>query len=72
MSAAARDEALIDAFLSKRQITPMPNGPLVEVGFQSADPELAARAANALADAYVELSQGSPAAEHEPDADVAR
>ena len=57
MSAAARDEALIDAFLSKRQITPMPNGPLVEVGFQSADPELAARAANALADAYVELSR---------------
>ena len=57
MSAAARDEALIDAFLSKRQITPMPNGPLVEVGFQSADPELAARAANALADAYVELTR---------------
>ena len=57
MSAAAQDEALIDAFLSKRQITPMPNGPLVAVGFQSADPELAARAANALADAYVELTR---------------
>ena len=46
-----------DAFLSKRQITPVPNSRLVEVGFQSADPELAARAANELADAYVELSR---------------
>ena len=57
MSAAERDEALIDAFLSKRQITPMPSSRLVEVGFQSADPELAARVANALADAYVELTR---------------
>ena len=57
MSAAARDEALIDAFLSKREITPVPNSRLVEVRFHSADPELAARAANELADAYVELSQ---------------
>ena len=57
MSAAARDEALVDAFLSKRQITEMPGSSLVAVGFQSADPELAARAANALADAYVELTR---------------
>ena len=57
MSAAARDEALIDAFLSKRHITPVPSSRLVEVRFQSADPELAARAANELAAAYVELSR---------------
>ena len=57
MSEAERDETLINAFLSKRQIIPVPNSRLVEVGFQSADPELAARAANALADAYVALSR---------------
>ena len=57
MSAAERDEALVDALLSKREITPVPNSRLVEVRFHSADPRLAARAANELADAYVELNE---------------
>ena len=49
-------DALATTILSRVQVTPVPNSHLVNVGFQSADPELAARAVNALAEEYVRLN----------------
>ena len=43
----------VDAFLSRLTITPIRGSQLVDVKFQSTDPELAARAANALAKNYI-------------------
>ena len=49
-------DALATALLSRVRVTPVPNSQLVNVGFQAADPELAARAANVLAEEYVRLN----------------
>ena len=48
--------ALAMAILSRVQVTPVPDSHLVNVSFQSADPELAARAVNVLAEEYVRLN----------------
>ena len=48
--------ALAMAVLSRVRVTPVPNSHLVNVTFQSADPELAARAVNVLAEEYVRLN----------------
>ena len=48
--------ALATAILSRVRVTPVPNSQLVNVGFQSADPEFAARAVNVLAEEYVRLN----------------
>ena len=48
--------ALAMAILSRVQVTPVPDSHLVNVSFQSADPELAARAVNVLAAEYVRLN----------------
>ena len=48
--------ALATAILSRVQVTPVPNSHLVNVSFQSADPELAARAVNVLAEEFVRLN----------------
>ena len=44
----------IDAFLGHLKITPIRNSRLVDVVFESTDPEIAARAANALSKGYIE------------------
>ena len=49
-------DALATAILSRVRVTPVPNSHLVNVGFQSADPELAARVVNVLAEEYVRLN----------------
>jgi len=59
VQAAASDETtaearIIDAFLSALTVAPVPDSRLVEVGFHSTDPSLAAKVANALADTYIE------------------
>ena len=48
--------SMATAILSRIRVTPVPNSHLVNVGFQSADPELAARAVNVLAEEYVRLN----------------
>ena len=48
--------ALAMAVLSRVRVMPVPNSHLVNVTFQSADPELAARAVNVLAEEYVRLN----------------
>ena len=48
--------ALATAILARVQVTPVPDSHLVNVSFQSADPELAARAVNVLAEEYVRLN----------------
>ena len=44
------------AILSRIRVTPVPTSHLVNLGFQSADPELAARVVNVLAEEYVRLN----------------
>ena len=48
--------ALAMAVLSRVRVTPVPSSHLVNVTFESADPELAARAVNVLAEEYVRLN----------------
>jgi len=49
-------EGAIDGFLGSVSVRPVRNSRLVNVGFSSFQPDLAARAANALANAYIEQS----------------
>ena len=56
----AQDQAaLVTAFMSRVSADPIKSSRLVDVGFVSADPELAARAANQLARDYVERNAES-------------
>ena len=55
-AAPPNPNALATAIRSRVQVTPVPNSQLVNVGFQSADPELAARAVNVLTEEYVSLN----------------
>jgi succinoglycan biosynthesis transport protein ExoP len=50
----AAESAIIDAFLAHVDVEPVRNSRLVDLYFRSADPALAARAANALAEAYIQ------------------
>ncbi len=50
----ARKEGFIDLFLDNVTISPQKNSRLVQVGFKSPNPELAARVANTLADKYMQ------------------
>lgn len=52
----AGESRTIDHFLADLSIVPIRNSRLVDVKFQSADPSLAAQAANALARGYIEQS----------------
>jgi succinoglycan biosynthesis transport protein ExoP len=47
-------EQAIDAFLARLQIQPIRDSQIVEVSFHALSPELAARAVNALAEAYIQ------------------
>jgi len=49
-----RQEKLVDAFLSRVDVTPDRESRLVEVSFDSNDPGLSAKAVNTLADVYIE------------------
>ena len=49
----ARQSAIIDAFLGRLTVSPVKNSRLVDVRFQSPNPEMAATAANALAKEYI-------------------
>jgi succinoglycan biosynthesis transport protein ExoP len=48
------DSAMIGAFLERLNIQPIRNSRLVKVNFESQDPQLAARAVNTLAQAYID------------------
>ncbi len=50
------DAALVNAFLERLQIKPVPRANLVNVSFQAFDPALAANAANSLARLYIDFS----------------
>ncbi|HWP91128.1 MAG TPA: polysaccharide biosynthesis tyrosine autokinase [Thermodesulfobacteriota bacterium] len=50
----AREEELIDAFLSRLKVEPDKRSRLVQINFESSDPELTARAVNTLVDKYIE------------------
>ena len=52
----AAQSLVINAFLTNLQVIPVRNSRLVDVAFQSANPDLAARVANGLARSYIELS----------------
>lgn len=54
MSPAAAQNALIQAFRDHLHVQLSPGSRTIEVSFESADPELAARAANALVNNYAE------------------
>lgn len=51
---SARESAVIDAFLQRLTVTPIKNSRLVNVGFSSPDPQIAATVANTLAKQYIE------------------
>lgn len=51
--APADDGATVDLFIRRLSVDPVRNSRLVSVSFEAFDPELAARAANAVADAYI-------------------
>ncbi len=48
--------SLIDAFLNKMQVSPLQKSRLVNVSFVSYDPELSAKAANAIGEAFIDLN----------------
>lgn len=48
------DPSVVDTFLSRLTVLPLPRSGVFEIEFVSADPELAARGANAVAEVYVQ------------------
>lgn len=52
------DSAIIGSFLNKLKIEPIRNSRLVKINFESTDPNLAAQAANTLAQAYIDWNLG--------------
>ncbi|HZX14397.1 MAG TPA: Wzz/FepE/Etk N-terminal domain-containing protein, partial [Thermodesulfobacteriota bacterium] len=53
-SQLAREEGLINSFLSSVETLPKKNSRLLGVSFESSDPELSAKAVNTLVDKYIE------------------
>lgn len=51
-----RDAPLVNAVVQRIEVTPIRNSRLVDVSFESRDPALAARAANAVARSYIDLT----------------
>lgn len=56
---AARSQGLVDPFLARLSVTLIPDSRVVAIGFESQDPALAARAANALAGRFIERERES-------------
>ncbi|MDQ3524016.1 MAG: polysaccharide biosynthesis tyrosine autokinase [Chloroflexota bacterium] len=56
--AAAREQALVGSVLAALDVEPIRNSRLVRISFESPDPELAARVANAYADAFIDSNIG--------------
>ncbi len=56
LSDADVEEAMVEAFQKKLEVTPVRNSYLVEVSFQSTDKDLAQKVVNAIADEYMYLS----------------
>jgi succinoglycan biosynthesis transport protein ExoP len=54
-----RSQALVDPFLARLSVTLVPDSRVVAIGFESQDPQLAARAANALANRFIERERES-------------
>ena len=50
------DSALVNAFLKRLEVKPVPRANLVDVSFQAYDPALAANAANSLARLYIDFN----------------
>jgi len=51
---APTDEQAIDRFLARLRVQPIKNSQMVAISFESGQPELTARAANALVDVYIQ------------------
>jgi polysaccharide biosynthesis transport protein len=64
-SELARHDAAIDKFLSKLTVDAQPKSQVITVRFEDPDPEIAAAAANAVADQYIarQISMASAAAQ---------
>lgn len=56
VSDAVKKQMMVDAFMADINVSPVRKTQLVNVSYDSSDPELAARVANAIGDAYI-LSQ---------------
>ena len=56
-SKAVRDERLLDAFMKRLDAYPIQNSRVINVEFSAADPRVAARVANRLAEAYLKWQQ---------------
>ena len=52
------DSAIVNSFLGKLKIEPIHNSRLVNIHFESVDPNLAAQVANTLAQAYIDWNLG--------------
>lgn len=50
------ESPLVSAFVDRIKVTPIRNSRLVDIGFEAKDPVLAARIANTLARAYIDLN----------------
>lgn len=53
------EERALDAFYERLAVVPIEKSRVISIEFQSADPDLAARVANALADAYLSVQQAA-------------
>jgi uncharacterized protein involved in exopolysaccharide biosynthesis len=56
---AARSQSLVDPFLARLSVTLIPDSRVVAIGFESHDPALAARAANTVAERFIERERES-------------
>jgi succinoglycan biosynthesis transport protein ExoP len=56
---AGRSQSLVDPFLSRLAVTLIPDSRVVSIGFESEDPALAARAANTVAERFIERERES-------------
>jgi succinoglycan biosynthesis transport protein ExoP len=52
------EERVLDAYYDKLTVSPLDKSRVITIDFMSQDPELAAKVANAIADAYLERQQG--------------
>jgi capsular exopolysaccharide synthesis family protein len=57
-SNSPENSAMVGTFLSRLKIQPVRNSRLVKVNFESQDPQLAAKAVNTLAQAYIDWNLG--------------
>lgn len=53
------EERVLEAYFAKLTVAPVDRSRVIAISFESSDPELSARVANAVADGYLELQQAA-------------